>query len=67
MEHFVVKLYASDTSELFITNIKALIDKLCKQGFNRRIVFGYLDRFITSHRFKIITKFWNILHSFMFV
>jgi hypothetical protein len=57
----VVRIFnANNTSELFITNMKVLIDKLCKQGFNRRILFVYLDGFITNYRFKIINKFWNI-------
>ena len=64
----IVRIFnANNTADLFIDNIKTLIDKLCKQGFNRRILFVYIDRFIRSYRFKIITKFWKILHSHMFV
>ena len=64
----IVRIFnANNTSDLFINNIKTLIDKLCKQGFNRRILFVYLDRFIKSYKFKIITKYWTILHSYMFV
>ena len=64
----IVRIFnANNTSDLFINNIKTLTDKLCKQGFNRRILFAYIDRFIRSYRFKIITKYWTILHSYMFV
>ena len=41
----------------FVYNVKYLIDKLCKQNFNRRVLHVYLKRFISKFEFSVISKY----------
>ena len=64
----VIRIFnANNDSNLFINNIKTLMCKLTKQGFNRRILFVYLNKFLKLYRFKLTTKFWASLNSVMFI
>ena len=63
----IVRMFNANTeADLFIDNVKALMKKLCYQGFNLRQLFKYLNKFILKFKFTLINKFWKILNCSMF-
>ena len=63
----IVRMFNANTeADLFIDNVKALMKKLCYQGFNLRQLFKYLNKFLLKFKFTLINKFWKILNCSMF-
>ena len=63
----IVRIFnANNTAHLFIRNIKLLIEKMCHQNFNLRKLYKYLNKFLKTFQFRIITKYWTILNCSVF-
>ena len=58
----VIIFYANTEANLFIDNVKAMMSKLCYQGFNLRQLFKHLIEFLVKLKFIPINKYWTILN-----
>ena len=63
----IVRIFNANTkADLFIDNVRALMKKLCFQGFNLRQLYKFLNTFLHRYKFTVINKFWKMLNCSMF-